>query len=255
MTALRREGMVVLLALSCAGFAGGCAQLPVPPIGPWRKTARNTPAVSRPLTLQPNQKADIQLAMARSAESAGEMDKAIQAYLEVIDQGGAQAEVYHRLALLHDKKGDPATAQTYYREALALAPEAAQVYCDYGYSCYLDGRLPEAEECLRRAIELQPDFARAHNNLGILLARSGRENEALYAFSYAGASECQARLNLACALLSDGRVAEANRELELVGRLDPAGAQTDVTRLRGLIQKTQLAAAQPAGRSPVTTLR
>jgi predicted O-linked N-acetylglucosamine transferase (SPINDLY family) len=41
------------------------------------------------------------------------------------------------------------------------------------------GRIKEAEECFRKAVELQPDFVEALTNLGTNLAHQGRREEAL----------------------------------------------------------------------------
>lgn len=51
------------------------------------------------------------------------------------------------------------------------------------------GRLPAAEEALKRGIRLDPNRARAHNNLGVLMAVSGRLDEALASFHRAVALE------------------------------------------------------------------
>jgi Tfp pilus assembly protein PilF len=47
------------------------------------------------------------------------------------------------------------------------------------------GRLPEAEKSYRRAVELRPSFSEAHNDLGQLLARTGRWDEAVREFDVA----------------------------------------------------------------------
>ena len=41
------------------------------------------------------------------------------------------------------------------------------------------GKLDEAVACYRRALELKPDFAEAHNNLGIALSDQGKLDEAV----------------------------------------------------------------------------
>ena len=62
------------------------------------------------------------------------------------------------------------------------------------------GRVTEAERCLRRALELDPAAADAHNNLGVLLARLGRLEEAVRHLREAvrlDPSRADARANLA----------------------------------------------------------
>ncbi len=47
-----------------------------------------------------------------------------------------------------------------------------------GVSFYDLGKYPEAEREYREAISINPDYAEAHGNLGILLAKLGRNKEA-----------------------------------------------------------------------------
>jgi Flp pilus assembly protein TadD len=221
-------------------MAPGCQQFPRSGMG-FSPDGAQSAAGSR--ELRPEQKADIQCALAQSAELRGDVDRAIQAYEQAIALDGRGGAAYHRLALLHDKKGQSATAQAFYREALARDPAGAEVYCDYGYSCYLQGQFQEAEASFRQALQLQPDLDRAHNNLALLLGRSGRAEEALYEFAAAGASESEAHVNLAFALLLDGRVDEAAQQLDFASRLGQNSAQARIARLGELIRRARAAAA------------
>ena len=67
-------------------------------------------------------------------------------------------------AVLHDRKGDFEAFRNFCRAALAGQPNNAELYCDFGYSCYLQRGWQESEESLRRALALKPDLARAHDN-------------------------------------------------------------------------------------------
>ncbi len=48
-----------------------------------------------------------------------------------------------------------------------------------GYALKDQGKLDEAVACYRRALELNPDYAEAHNNLGIALKDQGKLDEAV----------------------------------------------------------------------------
>ena len=48
------------------------------------------------------------------------------------------------------------------------------------------GDLSAAVKLLERALEIQPDYAEAHNNLGLVLVRSGRQEAAARAFPAGG---------------------------------------------------------------------
>lgn len=202
------------------------------------------------------QKADMQFALGRSAESRGEMDVAIQAYREAVKQDDRRGDAYHRLALLYERKGDLPQADACYAKALERAPQDAEIHCDLGYCLYLQGKFPEAEARYLTALKLRPDFARAHTNYGLLLARTGRDDEALHQFFQAGISESQARLNLAFAMLLENRAEEARHQLLLARRLDKNPATIKrVNHLEELLTTTQhprrLPAFEPfAGREP-----
>lgn len=130
-------------------------------------------------------------------------------------------EAYQRLAILHDMKGDGEAAKKFYGLALKNDPKNAEIYCDFGYSRYLRGDWPEAEKHLRRAIALNSECRRAHNNLGLLLARTNREADALAEFSKAGCSQADGHCNAALALASDERLVDAQRHFELALEADP----------------------------------
>jgi len=204
--------------MTLAACLAGCRQTSVLPENLWargKKPAASPATVPQPTTksaLNDREKADVQMAFARTLERRGHTDQAISAYLDIIKKDKGRADARHRLALLYDKKGDAVSAAKHYREALKRDPDNAQIHCDYGYNCYLREEWEEAESSLRRAIEIGPDLKRAHNNLGLLLARRGRTDEALSEFRRAGCSEGDAHANLAVVLLLekqwDGALAE-----------------------------------------------
>ena len=75
------------------------------------------------------------------------------------------------------------------------------------------GRYDESEREYRRAIEINPNYADAHNNLGILLAESGRYAEAEKEFrrSIEIKPAPDAYYNLGLLLAKLGRYDEAER--------------------------------------------
>lgn|GEM_PF-1317717 len=164
---------------------------------------------------------ELQLAVARQLETQGKLPEALQAYRSVAETFRLPA-AYHRLAVVHDKTGDFEAAARTYEQALQLDPSNAELLCDVGYSYMLQQRWQEGEAFLRRAVTVAPQLARAHNNLGMLLARTGRIDEALAQFTKGGGSEAQARTNLAFALVNQQRPDEARRQLQLALAQDPS---------------------------------
>src|SRR5207245_461556 len=66
--------------------------------------------------------------------------------------------------------------------ALRLQPEYAEAHNSLGIALLAQGKLDEAVACYQRAIRLQPDYAAAYQNLGTALNSNGELDEALAAF-------------------------------------------------------------------------
>jgi tetratricopeptide (TPR) repeat protein len=118
-----------------------------------------------------------------------------------------------------------------------------------GYSLYLQSRWPEAEMNLQQALAIQPNHVRAHNNLGMLLARIGRPQEALSEFHLAGCRDADAYVNLAFALTLEQHWPEARQHYQHALQADPSSlaAQKGLRELEQLIARMDSAtAATPA---------
>ena len=176
---------------------------------------------TKPGLLPEGEKAEVQIAMARTMEHQGRSDEAKKIYQEVIRREPGRSDALHYLALLLDHQGECAAAEEHYRQALRFDAHNPELHCDHGYSLYLQQRWPEAEASLRQALALDPDHRRAHNNFGLLLARTGREQEALGAFAKAGCSQAEARANLAFAMTLGERWNDAQQQFQSALAADP----------------------------------
>ncbi|MHC4178475.1 MAG: tetratricopeptide repeat protein [Planctomycetota bacterium] len=174
-----------------------------------------------PGEIDAKQKADVQMAVGRSLERQGALDQAINVYREVLRNDDSRADAARRLAVLYDLKGEFENSEEFYRAALSLEPNNAELFCDWGYRCYLRRDFQQAEINLRKAVSLNDGLARAHNNLGLLLGRTGRYDEALREFAKAGCSEADARSNLALALSLEGNTEAALEQYELALQRGP----------------------------------
>lgn len=98
-----------------------------------------------------------------------------------------------KTAEIHHDLGVDALRQGRFPEALKefdVSIEADESFPEAwrGRGLVLDlgfGRLPDAEKAYRKAIELRPSYSEAHNDLGQLLARTGRWDEAIREFDLA----------------------------------------------------------------------
>jgi len=65
-----------------------------------------------------------------------------------------------------------------YRRALEIKPEYAEAHCNLGVALQDLWQFEGALASYRRALEIKPDLAEAHSNLGVTLKEQGRLAEA-----------------------------------------------------------------------------
>ena len=118
-----------------------------------------------------------------------------------------------------------------YDEALKYDPDLAEAHLGKGVVYELAyGKLDEAEAEYRKAILLKPTLAEAHNNLGQLLARTGRLEEAVKEFDLASSimlyrEPWVARCNKGQALWRMGKKEEGMAELKACLNFQPKYCQ------------------------------
>ena len=118
-----------------------------------------------------------------------------------------------------------------YDEALKYDPGLAEAHLGKGVVYELAyGKLDEAEAEYRKAIELKPAMPEAHNNLGQLLARTGRLEEAVKEFDLAASimlyrEPWVARCNKGQALWRMGKKDEGVAELKACLNFQPKYCQ------------------------------
>ena len=237
---------VGILAAVLIGVAG-CQQVGTSTLLPGLSGGPDEPSGK----LKPKQAADVQIALAHTLEMQGDIEKASGLYEEAVAKDPNRGDAWLRLAILHDQQGQFTESATLYQKALKAQPGSAEIYCDMGYSLYLQNRWQEAEMNLRQALALQLDHARAHNNLGLLLARTGKADEALEEFYRAGCRDADAHVNLAFALTLDRHWPEARQQYQQALQAEPSSvpAKKGLQELEHVLAR--LDATDP-GRSPAT---
>ena len=115
-------------------------------------------------------------------------------------------------------------------EAKALCEEAAHAENNAGAWCLLGvihgmlHNLVEAEQCLRTAVRLRPDYAEAHYNLGIALATNRRLDDAIAALRETVRlvpEHAEAHLRLGAALAASNRLEAAAESFHRAIQLKP----------------------------------
>jgi|SRR6516164_736604 Tfp pilus assembly protein PilF len=222
------------IMMSAASFCG-CQHFQPAANPQWSLTKNDEKATK----LTGGQVADVKVAMGRALEKRGDTAQAATAYREALKQDPARADASLRLAILHDQAGHFEKSLEFYQKALVAQPGSPDIYCDMGYSLYLQRRWPEAAMNLRQAVTLAPDHQRAHNNLGLVLAHMGRGEEALLEFRRAGCNEADALINLAFVHTLENRLAEAKAHYELALAKDAssAAAKEGLHELSGLMTR------------------
>ncbi len=141
------------------------------------------------------------------------------------------AEIHYNLGNEALRGGRTQDALKEYDEALALDEAFADAHLGRGLVMEFGfGKVDEAEREYRRALALRPAFSEAHNDLGQLLAKGGRLEEAVREFDLALGNMLYkepyvARCNKGEALTALGRKVEGLAELKTCLSLAPVYCQ------------------------------
>jgi tetratricopeptide (TPR) repeat protein len=129
--------------------------------------------------------------------------------------------------------GDPAKAAALYREALAAYPKDASLAYKLAMALDRTGNTEEERTVLEQAVQIDPDFALAQNQLGYLASRGGDTASAEEHFRQAVRASpgyTQAWVSLAATLGMESRFPEAQEAIASALRLDPNNAEAQQLR-------------------------
>jgi predicted O-linked N-acetylglucosamine transferase (SPINDLY family) len=113
---------------------------------------------------------------------AGRLDAAEAGYRQLLAQCPRQPDVLHLLAVLEDQRGRLAEAAELARAAINVNDGVASYHCTLGVVLAKQGQIQQAIEQQQKAIVLEPNYANALANLATALTDSGRLSEAVEAF-------------------------------------------------------------------------
>lgn len=164
------------------------------------------------------------------------------------------AAEYYRLfdsALALRAKGQLDAAIAEWGRALALNPDEPKAHNNLGVVLGEKGDAAAAIAQFRKAVALRPGYGEAHYNLGAALAREGKLEAAIAQFREAAAlngEDAQAHNDLGVALLQTGKTGEAIAELRRAVAIDPKYAEAYNNLGVALVRKGSLAQAEAAFR-------
>lgn len=120
-------------------------------------------------------RARAQIAQAGAMVAAGDLVTAQETYRGVLQDQRACMAARFNLGLLEEYEQDWREAAALYRDAVAAAPDNADIRLAYGRSLMGVGNLRRATEELSHALSIQPDLVQARYLLGLALLHDGRE--------------------------------------------------------------------------------
>src|SRR5882762_10344363 len=136
---------------------------------------------------------------------------------------GGRLEPTLAAAMAHHRAGRLNDAERLYRLVCDTDPNNARAFHLLGVLAH-QLRRPDAASLVGRAVLLDPDFAEAHNDRGVILAANGLFSDAIFCFERAVALNpgyLEARNNLGRGLRSLGRFDQALTQFQLVLKSTP----------------------------------
>ena len=122
-----------------------------------------------------------------------------------------------------------------YLRAIELDPEFADAHCNLGSLYFNRNRRATAKVCFERALQIDADHVEANLNLAIVLEDEGRDRKALSHYKRALAADplcADTQVSLALLYEKLGLQRKAFSHWRRYLQLDPAGPWSDVARMR-----------------------
>ena len=124
--------------------------------------------------------------------------------------------------------GSPAEALREFERALEIRPDFADAHYNLGIALYNRGEVDQAIAHYRKALEIEPDSVNAHTNLGNILAGRGELDKAVAQYQKAlevRPDFADAHLDLGNVLAEQGRVDESVAQFERALEINPDSAE------------------------------
>ncbi|MCK6457862.1 MAG: tetratricopeptide repeat protein [Phycisphaerae bacterium] len=175
------------------------------------------------------------LSAGKMLESEGNLAGAIEQYREALKDDPRSIEAYTRLGIAYNRTQRFEDAMKMFLRAIEIAPEKAYLHNNLGFSYVLAARYRDAERAFRQALTLRPGYQRARMNLALVLAQTGRNDEALVEFEKV-VSRDAAHFNLGLIQAADKRYAAAEESFRTALAINPAspGAAQQLARVTAL---------------------
>lgn len=159
-------------------------------------------------------------------QQAGRYAEAVAIGGLLLERQPKNPEVAHLIGVVYYQGGDMSLAAHHFENAIKLAAQYAPgtYFAYFGDALHKLGQIESAEAAFRRAIEIQPDLAVAHSNLGAVLMATGREDDAIKSFRAAVDIDpvaVEPHQNLGVAWLKISEFEQAEQSLRQALEIDP----------------------------------
>ncbi len=158
----------------------------------------------------------------------GRDGEATRVYKQLLSESTASPKVWNELGVCRHRLGDLAGAEECYRRALELDPKYALAENNLAIARANAGQPGEAREALEALAARRPEFLEAKCNLGLLAMEDGRRREALEAFRAVVEADPQSApgwLGVGAVLSETGELQEARKALARAVEIDPESAE------------------------------
>ena len=179
-------------------------------------------------------------AAGRIFEQQGSPEKAIDQYRKAIAVNHQYTAAYARLGLMLSITGQHEESVAAFSKAVELKPASAILRNNLGFELLYVERWAEAERHLREAVRLDTRLAQAHINLGLLLGRTQRDEQAVDSFRMV-LPEPDAYYNLGLLQRAQGRHKQAVESFRHVLTINPEfnAAQRQLVQVERKITSTE----------------
>lgn len=171
----------------------------------------------------------------------GKRDRGVESLQQAVAQDPGLWRAWNALGYYHDSNRDWAAAAASYSKALEGDPNSVLIYNNRGFSMLMQKRLEEAVVDFDRALQMDPEFEVARENLRLALAWQGK-----YVHAMAGATnDDMARIlnNIGFIALMRGDYDNAESYLLRAMEADPRYNETAARNLTYLKQVREMAEA------------
>ena len=207
-------GFVTGMGCTSAGFS------------PWTTAAITTSADGQSTDskraekeLPPKEAARTCMAAAEELQNGGHAEQAIMLYEKARKYDPSLTTISHHLGVLYDMQGDSTRSLSEYKLAAEAEPKNPDVFSDLGYYYLKRGNASAAEQSLRTALAIDPKHPKALANLGMVLAAEQRFDESFEVFSKV-VGPAAAHSNVGVLMAKQGRNDDARKQFHEALALD-----------------------------------